>query len=120
LQFEQCQKFSAEKGKRKERTAYTVKNDYVIADINGGAMYPSYWQQRIYAPFIESLVEKHSQVPALNAHELRHTYGTLLYKSGTDIYTIQKLMGHASIEITTRIYVHNDIDTIKKAMKQDW
>jgi len=112
------------KGRNKERIAYTVKNDYVIADIKGGAMYPSHWQQRIYAPFMESLKdnieEADTEVPALNAHELRHTYGTLLYKSGTDIYTIQKLMGHASIEITTRIYVHNDIETIKKAIRLDW
>lgn len=108
------------KGKRKDRTAYIVKNDYVIAGKSGGAMYPTHWQQRVFAPFMDDLVKKHADVPALNAHELRHTYGTLLYKAGTDIYTIQKLMGHASIEITTKIYVHNDIDTIKKAMKQDW
>ncbi|QAT51238.1 hypothetical protein EQM14_05625 [Caproiciproducens sp. NJN-50] len=51
---------------------------------------------------------------------LRHTYGTLLYKAGTDIYTISKLMGHANVLITTKIYVENDTETIKKSMKMDW
>lgn len=108
------------KGKRKERTSYIVQNVYVVAGENGGAMYPSHWQKRVYKPFMDRMSASLKDVPPLNAHELRHTYGTLLYKSGTDIYTIQKLMGHASIEITTGIYIENDITTIKNSIKLDW
>lgn len=38
-------------------------------------------------------------------HCFRHCFGTHLYEAGTDIYRIQKLMGHKKIE-TTMIYVH--------------
>lgn len=41
----------------------------------------------------------------VNAHLLRHCFGTHLYEQGTDLLIIQKLLGHKSINSTT-IYVH--------------
>lgn len=40
----------------------------------------------------------------LTAHSFRHAFGTHLYENGTDLYTIQKLMGHKSIS-STFIYI---------------
>lgn len=39
-------------------------------------------------------------------YDLRHTYCTNLQKAGVDIRTAQRLMGHASIEMTANIYTH--------------
>jgi len=41
----------------------------------------------------------------LNCHSFRHGFGTHLYENGVDLLTIQRLMGHASIN-STAIYVH--------------
>ena len=38
-------------------------------------------------------------------HTLRHTFATILYKSGTDIKILKELLGHSRIE-TTQIYTH--------------
>lgn len=43
---------------------------------------------------------------AIQTHDLRHTFCSMLYDAGVDVKTAQKLMGHSSPEITMRIYTH--------------
>ena len=43
---------------------------------------------------------------------LRHTYCTNLAKKGIDVRIAQKLMGHASIEMTANIYTHIETDEL--------
>ncbi len=43
----------------------------------------------------------------ITPHTLRHAYATNSLQSGVDIATIQRLMGHNSVE-TTQIYLHAD------------
>ncbi len=47
-------------------------------------------------------------IERFTAHQLRHTYCTMLYMAGVDILTTSKLMGHSSIQITLEIYTHLD------------
>ncbi|WP_141136687.1 tyrosine-type recombinase/integrase [Paenibacillus herberti] len=53
----------------------------------------------------------------LSSHKLRHSFATMQIRSGTDIRTLQELLGHASIE-TTQIYTHIDNYQMKAAMEQ--
>lgn len=43
----------------------------------------------------------------VSAHVLRHSYSTTLVKNGTDLVTLQKLLGHKSIR-STMVYLHLD------------
>lgn len=89
-------------------------NAYVFPNINGEAACPHNWSQKLKR-HMKALNDMHPEVPMLTAHELRHTRGTELRRNGVDIYTIQKLMGHKDINITANVYVHDDVDTTRKA-----
>ena len=45
-------------------------------------------------------------IEEFTAHQLRHTYATLLYEAGVDVITAQHLLGHAKVETTLEIYTH--------------
>ena len=43
---------------------------------------------------------------SFRCHDLRHTFATLLYDSGTDVKTAAYLLGHSDVTVTMRIYTH--------------
>lgn len=79
----------------------------------------SHWTLTSFADKFISFMEKFSwetKLKKLTPHELRHTYGTILRERGVDIYTIQKVLGHSDIGTTSKIYVHNDLNVLRKQM----
>ena len=51
-------------------------------------------------------------------HDLRHTFGTLQRRMGTDLKAIQDLMGHASIVTTADVYVHGVPESLREAARR--
>ena len=45
-------------------------------------------------------------LPDIKMYDLRHTYCSMLYDADVDVKTAQYLMGHASLEMTLKIYTH--------------
>lgn len=48
-------------------------------------------------------------------HSCRHAYATLLVRSGSDIGTVQQLLGHSDLS-TTGAYLHSDLRTKRDAV----
>ena len=63
---------------------------------------------------IKNAVEKSNIDKRVTSHIFRHSYATHLIQNGTDIRSIQELLGHKSIE-TTMIYTH----VVKELNKND-
>jgi integrase len=47
-----------------------------------------------------------ARLPRARFHDLRHTYGSLLLQSGTDLKTVSRALGHSSVAITADLYIH--------------
>lgn len=56
--------------------------------------------------------------PQFHFHSLRHTFASHLAMKGVSLYFIQKILGHASIETTTRTYAHLQPDPLMHAVKE--
>lgn len=56
---------------------------------------------------IDSQIADHNKtIFSFRAHDLRHTFCSLLYTSGVDVKTAAYLMGHSDIRVTMEIYTH--------------
>ena len=78
-----------------------------IAMLNGRHITPNHFADRQLEAFYNAMKVPPEQ--RLSPHELRHTCGTLLYKETKDIYFVSRFLGHSDIGITTKIYVHSEM-----------
>jgi integrase len=45
-------------------------------------------------------------VPSVTLHTARHGFGSYLLDQGVPLPLVSKVMGHASVDITARVYAH--------------
>lgn len=53
-----------------------------------------------------------------STHKLRHTAATLMYREGVDIRTLQRILGHESLQ-TTQIYTHVEDEMARDAVSRN-
>lgn len=75
-----------------------------------GKVSPTYVNRLIREATAEIGLEKE-----VSAHILRHSFGTNLLEKGASVVSIQKLLGHANLAVTTR-YLHQDINKLSDAV----
>ena len=85
---------------------------YIFLNFNGQPNNTNTWSQR-FARHMKAM-QTETGIPASRPHDLRKTYGTALRRRGVDIYTIQKLLGHKDITVTTEIYVANEVSVLRE------
>lgn len=57
-------------------------------------------------------------LPDYKFHYLRHTFATTAIKSGISIYHLKEILGHSSIEVTAKNYLHSTISDIQESMSK--
>lgn len=95
---------------------------FVCSEIDGDMHTPTSWK-RLWESFNNSLSHKYAtkgqsersiydhkgvkkRVDKITPHMFRHTYATLLYCSGVDVLSAQRLLGHSDVSTTLSIYTH--------------
>lgn len=83
-------------------------------------LFVSKYGSKMRSTGIEKIIKKAYKLAKIDdenycVHTLRHTCATLLYRNGTDIKTIQELLGHVQID-TTEIYTHLHDQEVMDAM----
>ena len=60
---------------------------------------------------------KRMKLPCVPPRNLRHTFGTLAIKAGTDISVVARQLGHSDIQTTARYYLKPDLSVLKDMQK---
>ncbi len=77
----------------------------VSRDPESGVIRRHHLHPKVYAEAISRAAEKAGIRKRVTTHALRHAFATDLIRGGTDIRTLQELLGHADVK-TTEIYAH--------------
>jgi len=74
-------------------------------DPRSGAVRRHHQHESLIQKAVKTAARKAGIVRPVGCHTLRHSFATHLLESGSDIRTVQELLGHANVE-TTMIYTH--------------
>ena len=74
--------------------------EYVMSNSNGKIMSP-----RNFDRMLRNIMERCGIEPS-GAHTLRHTFASMLFKSGVEAKTVSALLGHSNVAITYDTYIH--------------
>ena len=88
-----------------------------IINIGKRLMTPANYTKNRYNKFFEDMEREGIYLVRLSPHELRHTCGTLLYERTGDIYAVSKYLGHSSVAVTAKYYVHSDVELLRQRLK---
>lgn len=82
---------------------------YLISNRSGAPIDLNNFRTRDYYPLLESL-----GIERKNPHCTRHTFASMMAKSGARPEMLQKILGHANYSTTAEIYVHADFEDLKQ------
>ncbi len=77
-----------------------IHTGYVFTQDNGDRMNPD-----SITGWLKDFSTRHG-LPHINPHAFRHTVASVLLANGTDIVTVSKQLGHASVTTTENFYSH--------------
>ncbi|MEG2650931.1 MAG: tyrosine-type recombinase/integrase, partial [Eubacterium sp.] len=95
--------------KRHQKISEKQKKDggFVFSDTKGSFIDP-----RAYQMYLKKIL-KRAEVTYINFHSLRHTFATVAAEKDMQISVLSRILGHANIGTTLKLYVHPHLE-------QDW
>lgn len=90
---------------------YKSRNNYYILSRS-----QKYYDPRQFEYFYERVLYN-CNINYVNFHTLRHTFATRAIESKMDIKTLSEILGHSSVDITLKIYVHSSLELKKQCIE---
>lgn len=87
--------------------------DFAFLQDSGKPFEPRLWEK-----WFRQILAASQGVRQLKFHALRHTFATRAIESGMDIKSVSEILGHSSVEITMKIYVHSFMAQKKVGMER--
>jgi len=88
----------------RQRCAYPVNTDWVFASPHRKGKQP-YWPGTLWRLYGKPAVKRAKVSKSVTYHTFRHTFGTLLNANGENPKVVQELLRHASLKVTTDVYM---------------
>lgn len=83
---------------------YTAPGDWVFASPHKKGRQP-YWPGTLWRCYGRPAVQRAAVDKHVSYHTFRHTFGTLLNANGENAKVVQELLRHASMKVTTDVYM---------------
>lgn len=94
----------------KKETSKSSNKDLLFVKSNGTCFTGDYFSKRFKKACLDAGLSKE-----LHFHCLRHSFASALAQKDVSLYVVKDLLGHSSI-LTTEMYSHLTIDSLKKAI----
>lgn len=97
---------------KSQHSQLAVKNsDYLFTCVYGGKVKPM--SRQAFWIFLKALCKKASIKSSISPHTLRHSLATHLLKNGTDLRSLQLILGHENVT-TVQIYTHVEVTHLRE------
>jgi len=108
------------------KVRFVLLPEFLIINFNPNSADYLFTNQRgnpIKAEYIRWLLKERAEKAEIKKkitpHTFRRSFATLLYRNGAQLLTIQKLLGHSSVQ-TTEKYIQNDFEYIYADYSRLW
>jgi integrase len=88
----------------RERSPHQTPGDWVFASPHTKGRQP-YWPGTLWRYYGKPALKRAGVTKQVSYHTFRHTFGTLLNANGENPKVVQELLRHASLKVTTDVYM---------------
>lgn len=98
-----------------DRVKNNLPEAYVFINPHTGRHYAETTLKRVW----DNIKKKAGIVKSFRLYDAtRHSFGSQLVDMGSSPYKVSKLMGHSSIKVTEKYYLHNDAKSLRTDLEK--
>jgi len=96
---------------------YPRADDWIFASRQNFGKTPM-WPDSLRRKILQPAARRAGIAKRIGWHTFRHTYSSLLARTGNDVRVVQELMRHSKVSTTMEVYTHADMDKKRMAQKK--